>query len=211
MNNLKRNEMNEKLALILDFDFLESSNLSLIEFITLLKINYKEIELEIDNNVLISLQEKQFIKIVKDENEEIIILREKSKLLIDFLLIEGLNDGYKEKKVVKKSSRSINDGFEEFITQYRNLFKGLKVGSMGSHNSCSDKLSRWLKENPQYSKEDILKAAKIYINSLDNYQYLQQADYFIYKKDAHGESSRLSAFIDETEVNNNTDWTSRLS
>lgn len=203
--------MVEKLALILDFNFLESSNLSLIEFITLLKINYDQIDLEINDNVLNNLQEKQFIKIVKDENEKIIILREKSKLLIDFLLIEGLNDGYKEKKVIKKSSRSINDGFEEFITQYRNLFKGLKVGSMGSHNSCSDKLSRWMKENPQYSKEDVLKAARIYINSLDNYQYLQQADYFIYKKDAYGEQSRLSNFIDENEINNNSDWTSQLN
>lgn len=203
--------MVEKLALILDFNFLESSNLSLIEFITLLKINYDQIDLEINDNVLNNLQDKQFIKIVKDENEKIIILREKSKLLIDFLLIEGLNDGYKEKKVVKKSSRSINDGFEEFITQYRNLFKGLKVGSMGSHNSCSDKLSRWLKENPQYSKEDVLKAARIYINSLDNYQYLQQADYFIYKKDAYGEQSRLSNFIDENEINNNSDWISQLN
>jgi len=203
--------MSEKLALILDFNVLEQNELSLMEFITLLKLNHNEIDLDINDNVLDSLQNKQFIKIVKDNEENIVIVREKSKLLIDFLLIEGLNSNYKDKKITKKSSRSINEGFEEFITEYRNLWKGLKVGSMGSHNSCSDKLSRWLKENPQYSKEDVLKAAKIYINSLDNYQYLQQADYFIYKKDAYGESSRLSSFIDETEVNNNTDWTSRLS
>lgn len=203
--------MKERLALILDFNVLEQNQLSLMEFMTLLKLNHNEIDLDINDNVLNSLQNKQFIKIVKDNEENVTIIREKSKLLIDFLLIEGLNSNYKDKKVTKKSSRSISEGFEEFITEYRSLWKGLKVGSMGSHNSCSDKLSRWLKENPQYSKEDVLKAAKIYINSLDNYQYLQQADYFIYKKDAHGESSRLSAFIDETEVNNNTDWTSRLS
>lgn len=203
--------MSEKLALILDFNVLEENDLSLIEFMTLLKLNHNEIDLEINNNVLDSLQNKQFIKIVKDNEENLTIIREKSKLLIDFLLIEGLNSNYKNKKVIKKSSRSVNEGFEEFITEYRNLWKGLKVGSMGSHNSCSDKLSRWLKENPQYSKEDVLKAAKIYINSLDNYQYLQQADYFVYKKDTYGESSRLSSFIDETEVNNNTDWTSKLS
>lgn len=202
--------MSEKLALILDFDVLEQNELSLIEFMTLLKLNHNEIDLDINDNVLNSLQNKQFIKIVKDNEENVTIIREKSKLLIDFLLIEGLNSNYKDKKITKKSSRSINEGFEEFITEYRMLWKGLKVGSMGSHNSCFDKLSRWLKENTQYSKEDVLKAAKIYINSLDNYQYLQQADYFIYKKDAHGESSRLSAFIDETEVNN-TDWTSKLS
>ena len=67
-----------------------------------------------------------------------------------------------------------------------------------------------MSENPNYSKDDILKAARIYIKSLDNYQYLQQADYFIFKKDGKDENSRLSAFIDEHEPNN-TDWTVKLS
>ena len=36
------------------------------------------------------------------------------------------------------------------------------------------------------------------------------AHYFIYKKDGKEEDSRLSAFIEEKEVDN-TDWTIRLS
>ena len=67
-----------------------------------------------------------------------------------------------------------------------------------------------MKNNPDYSKEDIIKAAKIYINSLDNYTFLQQADYFIYKKDAYGESSRLSAFIDDISKPTD-DWTSQIN
>ena len=54
--------MVEKLALILDFNFLESSNLSLIEFITLLKINYDQIDLEINNNVLNNFLTKKSLK-----------------------------------------------------------------------------------------------------------------------------------------------------
>ena len=81
---------------------------------------------------------------------------------------------------------------------------------MGSENACKEKMLRRRGENSQYSKEDILKAAKIHINSLNNYQYLQAAHYFIYKKDGKEEDSRLSAFIEEKEVDN-TDWTIRLS
>lgn len=199
-----------KEAFILDFNLLNEQNLSLVEFITLLKLNHNEIDYNLDQDVLNSLQEKQFIKIIKENEVSITILREKSKLLIEFLLIEGLNSNYKDKKISKKSSRIINEGFEEFIDEFRLLWKGLKPGAMGSHIACREKLLRWMKDNPKYSKEEILNAAKIYINSLDNYQYLQQADYFIYKKDAHGESSRLSAYIDEEEVNN-TNWTTKLS
>lgn len=199
-----------KEALILDFKILSEQNISLIEFITLLKLNYDQIDYIIEDNVLHSLQEKQFIKIIKDNEETVTILREKSKLLIDFLLIEGLNSDYKQKKINKKSTRVIENDLDQFIYDYRQLWKGLKVGSMGSENSCKDKMIRWMKENPRYSKQDILKSARIYLKSVDDYKYLQAADYFIFKKDGKEESSRLSAFIDETEQNN-TDWTSRLS
>ena len=200
--------MNE--AFILDFQVLSDQNLNLIEFMSLLKLNYNQIDYDINNDILNSLQDKQFIKIIKDNEETITILREKSKLLIDFLLIEKLNSDYKQKKISQKSSRTINDGLDEFIIEFRGLWKGLKPGSMGSFAGCKDKMIRWIKENPGYTKEKILNSAKTYINSLDNYQYLQQADYFIYKKDLHGESSRLSAFIDDEIVSNN-DWTSKLN
>lgn len=195
-----------KEAFILDLNFLKEQNLSVIEFISLLKLNGTNIDLIIPYNTLCSLQEKQFIKLIDKET----IVREKSKLLLDFLSIESNYSNYKEKKIIKKSNRVINEGFDEFIEEYRNLWKGLKVGSMGSPLACKEKMLRWMGENPNYTKEDILKAAKIYINSLNNYQYLQAAHYFIYKKDGKEEDSRLSAFIEEKEVDN-TDWTTKLS
>lgn len=198
-----------KEAFILDLNFLKEQNLSVIEFITILQLNEIDIGFEPDLGVLHDLQNKQFVKLIIDKFGTTTILREKGKLLIDFLSIESSQSDYKNKKINKKSDRIIQDGLDEFVDEYRLLWKGLKSGSMGSPNTCKDKLIRWMKENPNYSKEDILKAAKIYINSLDNYQYLQQADYFIYKKDGKEESSRLSAFIDEVEVDN-TDWTTKL-
>ena len=57
------------------------------------------------------LEKKQFVKIIDNE----IIIREKSKLLINFLSIESNYSNYKEKKIIKKSNRVINEGFDEFI------------------------------------------------------------------------------------------------
>ena len=199
-----------KEAFILDLNFLKEQNLSVIEFITLLQLNEIDTGLQLDLDILHNLQEKQFVKLIIDKFGTNTIIREKSKLLLDFLSIESSYSDYKEKKIIKKSNRVINEGFDEFIEEYRNLWKGLKVGSLGSPMACKEKMLRWMGENPNYSKEDILKAAKIYINSLNNYQYLQAAHYFIYKKDGKEEDSRLSAFIEEKEVDN-TDWTIRLS
>jgi len=194
-----------KEAFILDLNFLKEQDIHPEEFLVLIGLN-NNLEIVHSETWFTSLEFKGFIKRSNSE----VILREKGKLLLNFLSIESNYSNYKDKKIIKKSNRVINEGFDEFIEDYRNLWKGLKVGSMGSPNACKEKMERWMKENPNYSKEDILKAAKIYINSLNNYQYLQAAHYFIYKKDGKEEDSRLSAFIEEKEVNN-TDWTTKLS
>ena len=189
-------------AYILDFDLIAEQNLSIEEFLVLIHLDD-----ELYNNsmrVLKPLEEKQFIKIINDEK---IILREKGKLFIELISIEKLSSTKNNKQTVK-SDRLINVELDSFIYDFRNKFKGLKPGSMGSEASCKMKMYRWMKENPSYTPEQILKAADIYIKSLNNYQYLQRADYFIYKKDGKEESSGLAAYIDEIEVDD--DWTTNL-
>ena len=189
-------------AYILDFNILAEQNLSIEEFLVLIHLDD-----ELYNNsmrVLKPLEEKQFIKIINDEK---IILREKGKLFIELISIEKLSSTKNNKQTVK-SDRLINVELDSFINDFRNKFKGLKPGSMGSEASCKMKMYRWMKENPSYTPEQILKAADIYIKSLNNYQYLQRADYFIYKKDGKEESSGLAAYIDEIEVDD--DWTTNL-
>lgn len=190
-------------AYILDLNLLDEQNITLKEFICLISLFHKNND-DLSRKNLLSLQEKNYIKILEDE----IILREKGKLLIEFLSIEGIGS-INNKKTVKKSSRAIDNDLKDFIEKYRLLWKGLKPGSMGSSDACREKLQRWMSVNPQYSTEDIYKASKSYIKSVENYQYLQQADYFIYKKDAFGEQSRLSSFIDE-DSETAEDWTKTL-
>lgn len=189
-------------AYIIDFNLLAEQNLSIEEFLVLIHLDD-----ELYNNsmrVLKPLEEKQFIKII---NNEKIILREKGKLFIELISIEKLSSTKNNKQTVK-SDRLINVELDSFINDFRNKFKGLKPGSMGSEASCKMKMYRWMKENPSYTPKQILKAADIYIKSLNNYQYLQRADYFIYKKDGKEESSGLAAYIDEIEVDD--DWTTNL-
>jgi len=189
-------------AYILDLNLLNEQDITLKEFACLLSIyiNYGDLE----SKHLLSLQDKNYIKILPNEN----VIREKGKLLIEFLAIDSIGS-INNKKTVKKSSRAIENDLEEFVEKYRLLWKGLKPGSMGSTSGCKEKLQRWMLTNSKYSTNDIYNASKAYIKSVDNYQYLQQADYFIYKKDAFGEQSRLSSFIDE-EIGVNDDWTKKL-
>lgn len=188
-------------AFILDFNLLAEHNLSIDEFLVLIHLDdelYNN-----STNVLKPLEEKQFIKIISNEK---VILREKGKLLLELISIEKISSS--NKKRIVKSDRLVNSELNSFINDFRNKFKGLKPGSMGSESACKLKMFRWMKENPQYTPEQILNATEIYVKSLNNYQYLQQADYFIYKKEGKDEQSKLSAFIDEISVDD--DWTTTL-
>ncbi len=191
-------------SFILDYDLIQEQNLSIDEFMFLLNFYITE-EYNVNINMLNNLQEKQFIKKGQDEK---IILREKAKLLIDFISIDKISS-INNKKQFKRSPRALNEDIDKFVNDFRQKWKGLKPGSMGSEQACKDKLIRWMELNPKYSKEQILNAVDIYLKSLNNYTYLQQADYFIYKKEGRDEHSRLSAFIDE-ELVNNDDWTSQI-
>lgn len=198
----------------LDLEVIKSNNLSLVQFVTLINIYNNEIDLGgIDYNlVLLSLQDKSFIKIIKEDFKDIYILREKGRLFIEsFIITDNKPNVQVFKSTIPKLQHHLDrfNDFDNFVKEYRNLFKGLKVGSQGSLPACRDKLKRWMIDNPNYTREDVLKAARIYINTLDNYQYLQQADYFIYKKDKYGEQSRLSVFVDEEETKE-SGWSSEL-
>lgn len=193
-------------AFIIDFNLLQEQNLTIEEFITIIHLKndiiYNNSPIHLKN-----LEEKQFIKILSDEK---IILREKGKLLIELISINKIGSVH-NKKEIKKSQRLLLNEVNSFIVDFRNKWKGLKPGSMGSLAACKMKMLRWMEENPEYTPEQIIKAADIYIKSLNNLTYLQQADYFIYKKEGFVEQSRLSAFIDEIDIAVDDDWTSTLN
>jgi hypothetical protein len=198
-------------AFILDFNLLKEQNISVEEFLTLLTIDNYELLYICDYKYCDTLEEKGFIKRDPSLNENSITIRAKGILLLELVTIDNITSNT-NKAHIKKSSRAINSELtDEFISTYRQLWKGLKLGSMGSESACKAKLTRWMYENPSFTANDILKAAKLYIDSLVDYRFLQTADYFIFKKDGKEESSRLSAFIDEIDNEEVKDWTTNLN
>lgn len=198
-------------SLIIDFKLLEELEIKVQHLLILYNTYIEQIIFDIViNDELEYLEKKRYIKIV-DNN---IILRQSSIDLIELLTVDNNNSFSKGKKIVKKSSRVVNNEIDNRIAEYRNLWRGLKPGSMGSLQSCKDKMTRWMKCNPEYSFDDIINAAKLYLRTEGmNVRFLQRADYFIYKQENNREeSSRLSAFIDEIGDNDSIeDWTSTLN
>lgn len=205
---------------ILNFKLLESEGVSINEFLCLLKVYFSNGGIDIDYDDLYqyyqSLENKKLIKItvetIDDKKEIKYTLRQKAKLLLEASFNEYDSVSIKKKKTVsdKYLSRLVDDN----LKSYRLIFKGLKIGAMGSPSSCRNKLLRWLKENPDKTMEDVLKAANLYVKSLEgDYRYLQRADYFIFKKEGKEESSRLSAFVEELDYTDNyteEGWTNTL-
>jgi hypothetical protein len=107
-------------------------------------------------------------------------------------------------KEIKNADQTLKDQINDWIVDYRNLYKGTKVGIMGDPKSCLEKMCRFFVEYPQYANKDlILNATKKYIETeaFTNYKYLQRADYFIYKITGKEESSRLASFCSDIEEN----------
>ena len=197
-------------SLIINLEVLKEHDLDIEEFLKLYSIYSKQTIMLVPEGIdLNKLEKNLFIKIVNNE----IYLREKAIDLIEFLTIETELSFATKKKKINKSKRVILSEIDDRIGEFRNKWKGLKPGSMGSLKACKDKLKRWMKENPEYSFEDILKAADLYLTTEGaDVRYLQRADYFIFKQDTHkDEMSRLSAFIDEIDEPHNSDWTTNLS
>lgn len=130
----------------------------------------------------------------------VIYIDRKGKPQVNYSL---LKDKAKENK-----NKEIYDYVKDNIEEYRKLWKGLFTGSMGTPSACIDKLTEWLINNPQYTFEDVLKAANYWIDSkskeVENLMILGQADYFIYKNVDGVQTSRLSSVIEEALENAST-------
>lgn len=74
----------------------------------------------------------------------------------------------------------------DWVQEYRALFKGVKAQAMGDRKACEDNIRWFMKRYPEFSKEQIIAAAKKHINDNANKpQYTRRADYFIKKADAN--------------------------
>lgn len=195
---------------VISKEHLKEDNLEVNEYISLLVLD-GQFHQVLEDDVLKVLQEKGLIKL----GDGRIVIRQEGNDIINKYSIDEFNvKNKKVKKIYKKSVRFISNIVEENVEEFRKVFKGLKTGSMGDSQSCKEKLTRWMNAHPEVSIDKIIKAAKIYVGSVDNMRYLQRADYFIYKVNENKEeTSTLSSIIDDvTEgINPNEDWTSSIN
>lgn len=159
------------------------------------------------------LENRKLIKIIDNKP----YLRQEGKDLIRFCLVD-INMQYdSKKKIVAVSDKVLDEKIEGFVDDFRKKWRGLKPGAMGSKEGVSQKLKRWIQNNPNIDLETISKAADNYINGADGTdpRFLQRADYFIYKQDSNKDlSSRLSAYVDEIIMGveeDNKDWTTKIN
>ena len=194
----------------IDSEKIKELNININEFLSLVQIHScnlgSAIDYEDEYHDYESLANKKLIKILKIQDETKYILRHQAKLLVE----KSLNGSIE----IKGSVEPIKLKIDEDVKRFRSLFKGLKPGAMGSKSNCTNKLQRWLTQNPEYSMDDVIKATKLYIASLNgDYRYLQQADYFISKKfGKDDETSRLSAHIEDIgdDLPPEEGWTNKL-
>lgn len=131
------------------------------------------------------LQKEGWLKIMGEDYIESLEIRSKfTSLFGDSVLDERLKD------------------VDSWIQDFRNIFKVGKPGAMGDPNACLDKMKKFIKAHPQYTKEQIMKAAEVYVNSqAPAYRFLQQADYFISKQSVDkGITSRLLSFLEDPQT-----------
>lgn len=100
------------------------------------------------------------------------------------------------------------DNIRQLTRDFREQFRGIKAGVISTADAVSLKLKQF-KEKYKFSDEQIIKAAKDYVQSCapDNYQYLQRADRFILTTEDNVEISKLAAFCEEVDNNEEEeDW-----
>jgi hypothetical protein len=79
---------------------------------------------------------------------------------------------------------------KSFIEIWYSIFPvGVKTGGYAVRSGlkvCEKKMSKFMKEYPQFTEDVIIKATHNYINRFkkDGWRFIQTADYFIYKQDS---------------------------
>jgi len=174
-----------KITLQVNVDSMLNSTLMPDQYLLLLLIHKKEYKLAerlvmklfgysttYINEIYDLLQEDGWIKITGSHPPKDIEVRQK--------FLELLNS-------------STDMGITEWIDEYRELFKGKKPGCIGDREMAVKNMTWLLTTYPQYTKEDVMKAAKYYISTCakDGYRYLVRSHYFLSKEDNAGNKTHM--------------------
>ena len=110
-----------------------------------------------------------------------------------------------EKAFVSKVGK---EKVEDWIDEWYELWpKGVKSGGSvlvrSDKNGCLNKMKKFVKQNPDFNKDIIIRATKDYINHLrmSNFAFIQAAHYYIFKNDISNLASACEDVKDRLETN----------
>lgn len=190
-------------------DVLKENSLSVSELFTLAGLYNVKFEEYVDQGTFENLESKGFLDIKRFQTK---LSNQGLELIRRLTTLNGRFNTKRTNLVHMMEAPKESNVSDDFVRKYRSLFKGTKVGAMGGEKGVKHKLERFMEEYPKATEEIILEATRRYINNLNDYRYIQQADYFIYKRNniTHDETSNLSAYVDEVISNpgeSEEDWT----
>ena len=149
------------------------------------KINSKE--------EVVTLVENGFVE--QQENKSYTITNKGKSLILKY-------NNYFVKAKKKTNIQLMGKDFSDKIEEYRLIFPAGKLPSNTPARQNVKALGesfRWFFETYDYTWEDIIKAAKMYVNEYrsDNYMYMVTSQYFIAKQDKHRvKNSKLADYCD---------------
>jgi hypothetical protein len=164
--------------------------------------------IDIKRKFIDNLEKREWLMTVRSEgaSEE----DEDNLAISDSIVLRQKAIDFFTPSTVTKRTEQVDDWSEEFRTYYKSLMiPPGKLGIMGDSSAVKEKLKRFTKKYPQYTKAQIFDAAKKYVasQSRDRYRFLMQCDYFIFKQDTTQgkiERSKLLSILEEgdtTETN----------
>jgi hypothetical protein len=191
-----------------------NNNIDFQEYVLLYSLYNKNIDIICDyhdvepytNYIISNLTQKQFIcRIVQNEN----------KISLEDLYSNNLRLTSKGELIFKEFVKSAPSNEKlipykvSWIEDYYDLFpKGIKSGGFyvrSSIQDCSNKMNKFIIDNPQFTKDIILEATKNYINDCKarNYDKMKLAPYFIIKDGTSMLSGYCEAYVQG--INDNQD------
>lgn len=98
----------------------------------------------------------------------------------------------------------------DWVKQYRELFRKVNKTRGGTLKACEDRFRKFFFENPGVTVEEVRLATKMYINSVNDPEYITSAHYFISKGKGVDKVNSLEAWIELVREKNVQD-TGRIS
>ena len=156
--------------------------------------------LNVNNILLFLLKHKESLEIHVDLSDEEHMFLIKNRIVNKNYItgeMEILIPFYQHEEgvIFESNINNIRRFVIDNINSYRELFVGVRMGSIGNKRTCIDNMIKFMLYHPDIKYEDIIASTKYYISNTED-SFIMNADNFIYKD----EYSKLLTIIEEIEL-----------